>query len=478
MKKKSIIKNYIYNLSYQILAVIVPLITTPYLSRILGAEAIGIYSYTLSIATYFVLFGSLGVALYGQREIAIVQDDIIKRSKVFYEILIMRFITMIFSLVVFYLSFAIRGEYATYYRILVLELISNMLDISWFFRGLEDFKKTVIRNMMVKLISVVCIFVFIKSTQDLNKYFFIYVISNLLGNITMWMYLPKFVKKVKFKELKIWKHLKPTIALFIPQIATQIYTVLDKTMIGSMVQDKSEVGFYEQSQKIVKVLLSIATSLGTIMMPRIANTYAKGDKNKVKEYMLNSFHFILFLVIPIMFGIIAIDSKFVPIFFGAGYEKVTVLINIMSLILIAIGLSNVIGIQYLLPTKQQKAYTISVVSGAIVNCIFNFILIKKYASIGASIATVISEYVVTGVQMYLFRKQISVYEIFQIIKNYFVAGIIMFFFAYGIGILLNNAIISIAVQVFSGIIVYITMLYVLKDKFIIDSLKKIKREKL
>ena len=249
MAKKNVAKNYLFNLFYQILIMIIPLITTPYLSRVLGAENIGIYGYTLSITTYFILFGSLGVAMYGQREIAYLQDKPKERAKAFYEILLMRFITLGVSLLVFYFSFCLRGEYKTYYLILIFEIIANSLDISWFFQGMEEFKKTVFRNTLVKFISVICIFLFVKTSSDLNKYFMIYVFSNFFGNLTLWLYLPKYSEKVKFRDLKIFKHLKPTIWLFIPQVATQIYTVLDKTMIGSIVVDKAEVGYMNKLKK-------------------------------------------------------------------------------------------------------------------------------------------------------------------------------------------------------------------------------------
>ena len=141
MAKKSVIKNYIYNLTYQILLLILPVITTPYLSRVLGAEGIGIYSYTVSIVTYFILFGSLGIAMYAQREIAYVQNDKEKRSKIFWEVFILRAITLTISLVIFYFTFAMKGKYSIYYRILILEIVANMLDISAFFQGMEEFKK-------------------------------------------------------------------------------------------------------------------------------------------------------------------------------------------------------------------------------------------------------------------------------------------------------------------------------------------------
>lgn len=478
MKKNSVTKNYVYNLLYQILTLIVPLFTTPYLSRVLGAEAIGIYSYTLSIATYFVLFGSLGVAMYGQREIAYIQEKKDERSKIFYEILIMRFFTLAISMIIFYFGFCAKGEYSIYYKILILEIIANSLDISWFFQGLEEFKKTVTRNTIVKILSVISIFVFIKDVSDLNKYFFIYVLSNLIGNISLWMYLPKIIDKIKLKELKIFRHLKPTISLFIPQVAVQIYTVLDKTMIGAIVNDKAEVGFYEQAQKIVKLLLTIATSLGTVMMPRIAYTFASGNKDKLKQYMNISFSFITMLAFPLMFGTISVAENFVPMFFGKGYDKVVYLMGILSPIIVAIGLSNVIGTQYLLPTKQQKKYTTSVIIGALTNFILNLILIKYYASIGAAIATVVAEFVVTGVQFYLARKEIKILDVIKTSYKYLIASIIMFMCSNFINCVIINNLKAIIIQIIVSVIVYFTMLIIMKDKLICDGINLVKKLKL
>lgn len=476
MPKKSITKNYIYNLIYQILVIIIPLVTTPYLSRILGAENIGIYSYTLSIVTYFILFGSLGVASYGKRAIAYVQDKIEERSKIFFEIFLLRVITLSISLVIFYFTFCSNGDYSVYYTILIFEIIANCIDISWFFQGLEEFKKTVVRNTIVKLISLMCIFIFIKNENDLNKYFIIYVVSNVLGNLSLWMNLKKYVVKIKIKDIKIFKHLKATIGLFIPQIATEIYTVLDKSMIGTIVPDKAEVGYYEQAQKIVKLLLTLATSLGTVMAPRMANTYAKGDNKKVKEYMMNSFTFIMFLVFPLMLGITSVVNKFVPIYYGNGYDKVADLIIVISPILVAIGLSNVIGTQYLLPTGQEKKYTISVITGAIVNLILNSLLIKNMASIGASIATVIAEFTVTGVQFYIIRKEIKITDIIKISYKYIIASVIMFFVSIGIGKLFENDIISIITQVCVSAMIYCLILILLKDKMIFKIRDKVKKK--
>jgi len=475
MEKNSVAKNYIYNVTYEILAIIIPLITTPYLSRVLGAERIGIYGYTISIVTYFILFGSLGIAMYGKREIAYVQKDEVSRTKILFEIVLLRLITLIVSMIMFYICFCRTGEYRIYYIILLLEIISNIIDISWFFQGLEEFKKTVTRNIIVKFISTVCIFIFVKTADDLYKYFIIYVLSNFIGNISLWFYLPKYLTKIKIKTINITHHLKHTIMLFIPQIATQIYTVLDKTMIGTIIPDKSEVGYYEQAQKVVKLLLTIATSLGTVMMPRIAATYADGNTNKIKRYMSLSLSYIMMIAFPLMFGIISVANHFVPFFYGNGYEKVYPIMCIISPIIIFIGLSNVTGIQYLLPTKQQNKYTISVLAGAIINFILNLILIKSYGAIGASIATVVAELGVTAVQLYMVRKQITIKEILSLSYKYFFASIIMFFVSFVLGLIIKNNTLSILIQVFISVLVYFALLYIIKDKLFMDGMNKIKR---
>lgn len=474
--KKSITKNYIYNLVYQILILILPLITTPYISRVLGAEKIGIYSYTISIVTYFILFGSLGIAIYGQREIAYLQEDKERCSKTFWEIVILRFGTMAISMIIFYFTFARNGEYSIYYMILLLEMFANCLDISWFFQGLEEFKKTVTRNIIIKIISIVCIFIFVKTQNDLIKYFWIYVVSTLLGNVSLCLYLPKYINKIEIKDLNIIKHLKPTIGLFIPQIAVQIYTVLDKVMIGTIISDKSEVGYYEQSQKIVKMLLMVITSLGTVMMPRMANTYIKGNKEKIQEYIKNSFNFVFLLSFPMIFGIIAISNSFVPIFFGQGYEKVSMLMNIIAPILLAIGLSNVIGTQYLLPTKRQKEYTISVIVGAITNFGINLLLIRKYGAIGASIATVIAEICVTIVQFVYVKKDINISKTLKLSIKYVLSAFIMFAICIIIEKIIQNNLICIMIQVVIGIIIYVGCLILLKDEFINSIMNKVRQK--
>lgn len=496
MAKKSITKNYIYNMVYQVLILILPLVTTPYLSRVLGAEGIGIYSYTYSIVTYFILFGSLGVALYGQREIAYAQENVEARKKIFLEIIIFRFVVISIASIIYFLLFMKGEQYQIYYRILFLELIAAAFDISWFFQGMEEFKRTVTRNVLVRICSVTLVFLLVKTKEDLAKFTLIYSLADLIGNLSLWLYLPRYLRGVKVKNINILQHIPQITLLFIPQIANQIYKILDTTMIGKIVEDKAELGFYEQGQKVIRLLLTIVTSLGVVMIPRMASTFATGDKEKVNNYMKMSFKFTFFLAFPIMFGIVSISKEFVPIFFGEGYEKVALLINIISPIILLMGIANVLGTQYMIPTKKQKEYTISILIGIIFNFVLNYFLIIKFAAIGASIATVLSQLIVDIIQAYYVRKEINFKDIIKLSYKYLFAGIIMYIACICVGNLLNLKVfsnmiydlannfnmkmsnmystISIILKIAVGVIVYFGILIGTKDEYVFVFINKLK----
>ena len=496
MAKKSITRNYIYNMIYQVLILVLPLVTTPYLSRVLGAEGIGIYGYTYAVVTYFILFGSLGVAMYGQREIAYAQENIEARKKTFIEIVLFRFVTIAIATVFYYFFFIKGAEYQIYYQILLLELIAAAFDISWFFQGMEEFKRTVTRNVLVRICSVSLVFILVKTKEDLAKFTLIYSLADLIGNLSLWLYVPKYVKGVKVKNINAFRHLPQIILLFIPQIANQIYKILDTTMIGALVADKAETGYYEQGQKVIRLLLTVVTSLGVVMVPRMASTFISGDNEKIKDYLKMSFRFVFFLAFPIMFGITSIAESFVPVFFGEGYDKVVILISIISPILLLMGMANVLGTQYLLPTKRQKEYTISVLIGLTVNFILNYILIKQYASIGASIATVISELVVVVIQYQYIKKDINFKTLLNLAWKYLVAGLTMFAVCFGVRLLLNANVINTALLDFAdniqmsrtyfinttaiisqmavGALTYFVVLVLLKDDYIFKFIDKIK----
>lgn len=478
-KKKSVKINYFYNLIYNLLTLLLPLLTTPYLSRVLGVENIGIYGFTNSIVTYFVLFGCLGTTLYGQREIAYVQDDKEKQSKVFYEIFFVKLISMFISILLYGFSFCLDGTLSLYYQILLIYLVANVFDISWYLQGIEEFDKTVIRNLIVKVLSIILIFVLVKKADDLWIYFTIFASSELLGNITMWIYVPKYLNKPNFKKLNLKKHLKPILMLFIPQIAIKVYTVLDKTMIGVISGNMNDVGFYEQGQNIVRALIVIITAYGTVMASRIAYTYKNSDKKETIKYLKSSFRFSWLLGIPLMLGTIAVADKLVPWFFGDGYDPVSNIIKFTSPLIIAIGLNNVLGMQYLVPIGRQKDFTTAVVIGALSNFVLNNILIRLFGTIGAVIASVLAETIILIYELYVTRKEFNWLMIFNGIFKYLIAGIIMFIVIYNIELHLGVSLLNTFIVFIIGVITYFIMLLLLRDSYILDNLnillKKVKR---
>ena len=448
-------KNFLYNVSYQLLVIILPLITVPYVSNILGAEGIGDYAFTYANMQYFVIFGMVGITLYGNRQIAYVRDNKEKLRNTFFSIYTLQLITTTISFIL-YLIFVLvfnNGDYKWLYIVQGINIIASMTDISWLFMGLEQFKKTVVRNTIVKLASLASIFIFVKSSNHTVIYTLILALSALVGNLTFWLYVPKAIgfKSIKISELNL--HLKASLALFIPQIAIQIYVLLDRTMLGA-ITDTVQVGFYENSQKIVKIVLTLATAIGTVMMPKIANTVGSGDMKKVKYYIKNSFFFVSALSIPLMFGLMGVAPELSPWFFGNNFAGIEKLIIISSLIILAISWSNVLGMQLLVPLNKTKEFTISVTSGAIINFVLNLVLIKNFGATGACISTIIAEFTVTSVQFYLLKDFIKAEELIKPVLLFIPASIVMYIFVRIIGNSMGAGILTNIVQGMVGVITY------------------------
>lgn len=475
MPQKSIRKNYIYNLTYQILILITPLITTPYLSRVLGADGIGTYSYIESIASYFTLFATLGLTILGQREISYVQENRTKRTIIFWEINIIEFIVTTISIVV-YVIFSIHQKDSVLYLVLIFNLFAVIANITWFFQGIEEFGKIVSRNIFFKILNIIFILVYIKSKDDLIWYMLGTSLFTFLSNISLWLYLPKYVDLPKWKELNPFCHIGVIVSLFIPTIAGQIYTVLDKTMIGIITKSPYENGYYEQAIKMARMVLTIVTSLSMVMVPRIGFYFKKGDFEYINKLMYKSYRFVWMLSIPLCFGLNCIANNFVPWFFGEEYNKVIPLLKILSFLIIAIGISNLTGIQYLIPTKRQNIFTITIILGAVTNLMMNIFLIPKFYALGAAIASVTAEFIVSFSQLTIISHELSVIQILKESKNYLYAGSIMVVILSVINKTLLPSIINTFIMIIIGSIVYFISLIIMKDNFLFSNIRFILRK--
>ncbi len=449
-------------MGYQVLVLLAPLITVPYVARVLGAHGVGINSYTNSWVTFFLLLGQMGIALYGNREIAYNRDDKKKRSKIFWEIEILQAITIAFAYVIFlFFMFELSHAYRHYFLIQSLFIIAGGLDVSWYFMGMEDFKKTVLRNMMIKLVSIALIFTLVKGQDDLGKYIFLLGISQVLGNLTLWPYLKESVNLVKISILRPFKHFYPSLLLFIPTITTQVYLVVNRIMLGRFSTTVS-VGEFDYADKITKLVLAIVTATGSVMLPHIAHKFADGDVKGIRQSLYNSFDFVTSLSVPMMFGLAAISTKFAPWFLGDQFAGSAKIMFIEAPVIVFIAWSNVTGTQYLMPVNRVSEYTASVSIGAVVNVITNLFLIETYGANGAALSTVISEFTVTAVQIYCIRNTIRRRQLFTGIWKYVVAGFIMFIVVDRLNSMMKASIVNFGVQIALGFVIYAAGLIMLK----------------
>ena len=447
-------KNFIYNIMYQLLVLFLPFITVPYVSRVIGATGVGIYSYNYSIVYYFMLISLLGINNYGNRSIAKVRSNKDELSKTFISIYMLQFIMSSIMITLYYMYILFFNKtYKTVALIQIIFIFSSMFDINWFFFGMEQFKLTVTRNTIIKVLSLILVFVFVKNSDDLNIYTVIMALSMLISKILLWPFVFKYVeiKKVRLKD--ILKHLKPCLILFIPVIAVSLYKIMDKIMLGSL-STVTQVGYYENAEKIINIPMTIITALGTVMLPRMTNLISEGKIDKIKEYIEKSLKLVMFMAFPICFGIAAIASEFVPLFLGESFNESIKLVIYLSSTIIFISWANVIRTQYLIPTEKDKDYIISVFLGAFINLVMNIIFIPRYNALGACFGTIAAELTVMLYQTITVRKELNIGRYITNSKSFFIKSIIMYV-CVKLCVFINiSSVYLLVIQVFTGVIVY------------------------
>ena len=467
----SLKKNIAISTLYQILIIILPLITAPYIARVLGPDQSGVYDYTNSIMTYFAMFAALGTASYGVREIARVRDDAAMRSKLFWEIELMTVMTSTVCIIAWFIFIAITPHYKVIYLVLTMGLLSTMFDISWFFAGMEQFKYTVTKNAACKLIGVILMFLFVKKEEDLLLYIIIMISSTMIGNLSMWLYVPRFVEKVDFRTLTFRKHFHETLIYFVPTVATSIYTVLDRTLIGVITKNKAENGFYHYAMQIVNMMKALTfSSLNMVLGSRLSFLFAEKKYDEIKEKIADSTNYILFMGYGICFGVIGVAKRFVPVFLGPGYDRVATMLILMSPIVIIIGISNCLGSQYYTPAGYRKLSAKYIIIGAVVNLLLNLLLIPKYWGYGAITASLIAESVITILYMKNCNGYLRVETIIKDSWKKIIAGLVMLIVIRALDGIISSDILALLVEIAVGFTVYCAVIVLLRDSFMTDLL--------
>lgn len=398
-----VLKNYLYNLSYQILTIILPIITVPYVTRIFTSEALGNYVFYNSIVSYFSLFAMLGIGVYGTKQIAAASDV----SSTFWNIYAIQLIASILAISVYVIAiFSIPQLGGVIPLIVGITLFAKMIDISWLFSGKEDFKKITIRNVVTRIIGVISIFTFVKSSDDLYLYVFLIVIFDFLGQFVMWMPAKKFIKRPSFNTKIMKKNLHPIVLLFLPQVAISLYVVLDRTLLG-LLGSYSDVGIYEQGQKLISILLKVVSSLGVVMLPRVANLLSERRDKEAQNMVKFSFILYNLIIFPMIFGLIAVNEVFVKLFLGKNFQDVKYVLYIVVINIMFVGWTNILGFQVLVVRNKNKEFMLSTTIPAFVSVVVNIAVIPFFGYIGASITSVVVEILVFAIQWYYSRNIIN-----------------------------------------------------------------------
>lgn len=476
---QSLKTNFIYSNILTFSSFIFPLVSFPYVSRIIGPNGVGIYNYAFSITSYFILFASLGLPVYGVREIAKARTSKITLANTFSElVLINTFSTTLLAVlsVFIFQEISIMEREFFLAALSIAFIISNIGNIDWFFRGVENYEFITTRTILVRIVTVVLLFFVVQEKEDYDMYYFLTVMSNICISILNIYYALK-ITHFSYKGINLKKHAKPVFTLFSTQLAISIYVNLDTVMLGSL-STTEEVGYYTASIKIVKICLTVITSLGVVLIPRLSH-YLKEENNiKIQELTSKSLSFILIIGVPMSLGLSLVSEPIIYLFAGSEFSNSIDLIHILTPIILIIGLSNFFGMQILVPFGKEKLLLLSVVLGAVTNFILNLVLIPNFQSQGAAIATLAAEVAVTiftgryALKLLKFKisiKQILVYIFLSLtfIPIHFISS----------KAFESSHVLNLATTIILCSLVYLMGLYLAKDSFLLDNIYLKKKSK-
>lgn len=417
--------NFIYATAYKMLELLLPLITSPLLSRRLGAEALGAYTYTYSIVSLFVMYAELGSYRYGMREIAKVQNELNARNRVYSDIFWTHAANALVALVLYLiLAVSIGGKYKNLMLLQSLCIVSNMIDNSFLYVGLEDMKAITYRDSVVKFGTFILIILLIKSPSDLILYVLIMNICGIVCKVIALLYAKKYVHLIVPVLSNCINHFKHMLVLMIPVIAAGIYQSMDKIMIGSL-YEKEDVGYYDCASKAL-ISKSVITIFGTVLCPHITNLYAEGKNEEAERTFKKSFSLSMIMSYAFMFGISAVAKEFAPLFWGEDFAVCAPMMIGLSVSLPLWTIGESIRNQFLLPNGRDHEYMWSFLVGVVVNAAFNFALIPQYGAMGAICATIAAEFAMSAVQIYFVRKEVKIIKNLTQTFPYFIASLFMY----------------------------------------------------
>lgn len=476
--QKSVKFNFIMNFILTLSNLIFPIITFPYVSRILQADGTGRISFVTSIVAYFTMFGMLGIPNYGIRQCSKVRENKKELSKNVKEIFVINTVAMIVATVLYIIAILLvprLAEDRILFFINIITLVFNLLGMEWVYRALEKYQYITLRSILFKLISLILMFLLIKDSNDVVIYGVITIVASVGSNVLNFINIRKYVDFKVEDKLDYIKHIKPIMSFFVLTVATTVYTNLDVVMLG-FIKDNIEVGYYNAAVKIKSILVSLVTSLGTVLLPRLSYYVAQNNVKEFERLTKKALDFIWLSSIPlcIYFTIKASDS--ILFLSGTGFDGAVIPMQVVMPTLVFIGISNLIGIQIFVPMDKERYVVESVVVGAIVNMVINSLLIPQYGATGAAIGTVVAEFFVAIYQWLKIREfmqqVVDIKTVAKIIFAVVISSIVIIILP-----LYNNTFINLVLSSIAFFIIYILMLIVLKETAVLEFIQKIWRRK-
>lgn len=472
--KNNVVLNYVNTLA----SIVFPLITFPYAARILLPEGIGLVNFQNSIIGYITLLSSLGIPMYAVREVARVRDNIEERNRVTVEITLLSLLLAAGGYVIVF----VVGEFIpqinahlTLFYILSLSILFTALGVNWFYTAVEDFKFITIRGLIIRCLFVIALFVFVRSKSDLLIYGIVTVGSTVGNNVINFVHLRKYISifRIDWKQLNVFRHLKPAIRIFVLNLSISIYVQLNPVMLGFL-SDNVQVGYFTAGSKISHIILTVVTSMATVLLPRVSNLVQKHEIERFNQLITKVYHYYMALAIPFTIGLIVLSVPLTLVLCGKEFYDASAVVAITAPIVILISITNIIGIQVLYPYGKEDYVTYSTIGGAVINLILDIPLIIWLGAIGASISTVLAEFTVLVIQVHLGKGYISFKYFDKNIRLYAVASIVMAVFVLLTEGLFAKPILQLLVPTLSGVIIYSIILYYKKDEILFAILKYLK----
>lgn len=415
---KRLKNNIFYTITYQGLSFLYPLLITPTISKAFGTEVLGVYSFTYSIAYYFSLFAILGIHVYGSRLISVCRDEPETLGKVFKEIYIIQFVASVLSVSLYLVYVLCQSD--QYFKCTLLQglvIVAVMADISWFMTGIEEFKAMVFRNTVIKIVSLLLIFLLVHSKTDLYKYIIIVSGTSLIGQLLMWPLAKRYFCKVHINFRDIKKHIFPVLKLFLPVLGLNAYVLIDKTMLG-VFRTMTEVGYYENFEKLIRMPIGLSSAATAAIIPRAAYYIKQNRFQKNVDLLQKTLKYNCILSLPIIMALIVMVPKLVPWYLGKDFLPCIEYIQMGAPIIFFMIANYILRMQYFVAIKQDRDYVISIIISVIINLAINLLTIQENGVYGVIFGTIISEIWACG---YLIKKSKKDINYRQLLPVFFIA---------------------------------------------------------